>query len=96
VFAGIIFAAELGDAGRWVAALTAFVAYLRRLVNDVRDVAADCRSSSRLRPERRRARSSSRSDEGGVGGASVVYAASAAFAESVESSRSALNGTTAP
>jgi 4-hydroxybenzoate polyprenyltransferase len=53
LFAGIIFAAELGDAGRWVAAVTAFVAYCAAssaayLVNDVRDVAAD-----RLHPVKR-------------------------------------------
>jgi 4-hydroxybenzoate polyprenyltransferase len=46
LFAGIIFAAELGDAGRWVAAITAFLAYCAAssaayLVNDVRDVASD-------------------------------------------------------
>ena len=48
LFAGIIFAAELGDAGRWVSAVTAFVAYCAAssasyLVNDVRDAAADRR-----------------------------------------------------
>ena len=53
LFAGIIFAAELGDAGRWVAALVAFVAYCAAssaayLVNDVRDVASD-----RLHPVKR-------------------------------------------
>ena len=53
LFAGIIFAAELGDAGRWVAAITAFVAYCAAssaayLVNDVRDVASD-----RLHPVKR-------------------------------------------
>jgi 4-hydroxybenzoate polyprenyltransferase len=46
LFAGIIFAAELGDAGRWAAAVTAFVAYCAAssaayLVNDVRDIASD-------------------------------------------------------
>jgi 4-hydroxybenzoate polyprenyltransferase len=46
LFAGILFAAELGDAGRWVAAVTAFVAYCAAssaayLVNDVRDAASD-------------------------------------------------------
>ena len=46
LFAGILFAAELGDAGRWVAAVTAFVAYCAAssasyLVNDVRDVDSD-------------------------------------------------------
>ena len=46
LFAGIIFAAELGDAGRWAAAVTAFVAYSAAssaayLVNDVRDIASD-------------------------------------------------------
>ena len=53
LFAGIIFAAELGDAGRWAAAITAFVAYCAAssasyLVNDVRDVASD-----RLHPVKR-------------------------------------------
>jgi decaprenyl-phosphate phosphoribosyltransferase len=53
LFAGIIFAAELGDAGRWVAAVTAFAAYCAAssaayLVNDVRDIAAD-----RLHPVKR-------------------------------------------
>ena len=53
LFAGIIFAAELGDAGRWVAALVAFVAYCGAssasyLVNDVRDAASD-----RLHPVKR-------------------------------------------
>jgi 4-hydroxybenzoate polyprenyltransferase len=46
LFAGILFAAKLGDPARWAAALTAFVAYCAAssaayLVNDVRDVAAD-------------------------------------------------------
>ncbi len=46
LFAGIIFAAKLGDASRWAEALTAFVAYCAAssasyLVNDVRDVAHD-------------------------------------------------------
>jgi 4-hydroxybenzoate polyprenyltransferase len=53
LFAGIVFAAELADAGRWVAAATAFVAYCAAssaayLVNDVRDVASD-----RLHPVKR-------------------------------------------
>jgi 4-hydroxybenzoate polyprenyltransferase len=53
LFAGIVFAAELGDAGRWVAAVVAFVAYCAAssaayLVNDVRDVASD-----RLHPVKR-------------------------------------------
>ncbi len=53
LFAGIIFAAKLGDAVRWVEALTAFVAYCAAssaayLVNDVRDVDAD-----RLHPVKR-------------------------------------------
>ncbi|TML04889.1 MAG: decaprenyl-phosphate phosphoribosyltransferase, partial [Actinobacteria bacterium] len=46
LFAGIIFAAKLGDASRWVEALAAFVAYCAAssasyLVNDVRDVQHD-------------------------------------------------------
>ncbi len=53
LFAGIIFAAQLGDPGRWLAAILAFVAYCAAssaayLVNDVRDVAAD-----RLHPVKR-------------------------------------------
>ena len=46
LFAGILFAVKLGDAGRWAEAATAFVAYCAAssaayLVNDVRDAAAD-------------------------------------------------------
>ncbi len=46
LFAGILFAAKLGDPTRWFAAVTAFVAYCAAssaayLVNDVRDVASD-------------------------------------------------------
>jgi 4-hydroxybenzoate polyprenyltransferase len=46
LFAGIVFAAELGDASRWVEAVAAFVAYCAAssaayLVNDVRDVSSD-------------------------------------------------------
>src|SRR6187455_522715 len=53
LFAGIIFAAQLGDPSRWVAAIVAFVAYCAAssaayLVNDVRDVSAD-----RLHPVKR-------------------------------------------
>lgn len=48
VFAGILFAAELGDAGRWAAALTVFAAYCAAssaayLVNDLRDLEEDRR-----------------------------------------------------
>ena len=53
LFAGIIFAAKLGDPARWVAAVTAFVAYCAAssaayLVNDVRDADSD-----RLHPVKR-------------------------------------------
>ena len=53
LFAGIIFAAKLGDPGRWVGALTAFGAYCAAssaayLLNDIRDVADD-----RLHPVKR-------------------------------------------
>jgi 4-hydroxybenzoate polyprenyltransferase len=53
LFAGIVFAAELGDPTRWIGAVTAFVAYCAAssaayLVNDVRDVASD-----RLHPVKR-------------------------------------------
>ena len=46
VFAGIIFAAKVGDAARWVDAVTAFVAYCAAssagyLLNDVRDAKRD-------------------------------------------------------
>ena len=46
LFAGIVFAAKLGDPERWVDAVTAFVAYCAAssaayLLNDVRDVASD-------------------------------------------------------
>ena len=48
LFAGIVFAAKLGDPVRWVAAVAAFVAYCAAssaayLVNDVRDVESDRR-----------------------------------------------------
>jgi 4-hydroxybenzoate polyprenyltransferase len=53
LFAGIIFAAKLGDPARWAAAVTAFVAYCAAssaayLVNDVRDAESD-----RLHPVKR-------------------------------------------
>jgi len=53
LFAGIIFAAKLGDPARWVSAVTAFVAYCAAssaayLVNDVRDAESD-----RLHPVKR-------------------------------------------
>lgn len=53
VFAGIVFAAKLGDPVRWIAALTVFVAYCAAssaayLVNDVRDAESD-----RLHPVKR-------------------------------------------
>jgi 4-hydroxybenzoate polyprenyltransferase len=53
LFAGIIFAAKLGDPVRWLQAVAAFVAYCAAssaayLVNDVRDVASD-----RLHPVKR-------------------------------------------
>jgi 4-hydroxybenzoate polyprenyltransferase len=53
LFAGIIFAAKLGDPARWLAAVTAFVAYCAAssaayLVNDVRDAEYD-----RLHPVKR-------------------------------------------
>lgn len=54
LFAGIIFAAELGDAGRWLQAAAAFVLYCAAssaayLVNDLVDAPAD-----RLHPVKRR------------------------------------------
>jgi 4-hydroxybenzoate polyprenyltransferase len=53
LFAGIVFAAELGDGQRWVEAIAAFVGYCAAssaayLVNDVRDAASD-----RLHPVKR-------------------------------------------
>jgi 4-hydroxybenzoate polyprenyltransferase len=56
LFAGIVFAAELGDANRWVAAFVAFAAYCAGssaayLVNDVGDAASDrLHPVKRLRP----------------------------------------------
>src|SRR5438874_11984893 len=56
LFAGIIFAAKLGDASRWVEALAAFVAYCAAssasyLVDDVRVVEPDrAHSVKRARP----------------------------------------------
>lgn len=54
LFAGLLFAAELGDATRWLEAVAAFAAYCAAssaayLINDVRDVAAD-----RLHPVKKR------------------------------------------
>ena len=56
LFAGIVFAAKLGDLSRWVEALAAFAAYCAAssaayLVNDVRDAEEDRRHPlKRLRP----------------------------------------------
>ncbi len=56
LFAGIIFAAKLGDPSRWAEALAAFVAYCAAssasyLLNDVRDAPHDrVHPSKRLRP----------------------------------------------
>src|SRR5207253_1554210 len=56
LFAGIIFAAKLGDLSRWVEALAAFAAYCAAssasyLVNDVRDAPHDrLHPTKRLRP----------------------------------------------
>jgi 4-hydroxybenzoate polyprenyltransferase len=56
LFAGIVFAAQLGDWTRWGEALTAFVAYCAAssaayLVNDVRDAELDrAHPTKRLRP----------------------------------------------
>jgi 4-hydroxybenzoate polyprenyltransferase len=46
LFAGLVFAAELGDTDRWTSAIVAFVAYCAAssaayLLNDVRDAASD-------------------------------------------------------
>jgi 4-hydroxybenzoate polyprenyltransferase len=56
LFAGIVFAAEVGDVGRWAEAVTAFVAFCAAssaayLVNDLRDLEHDRRHPvKRLRP----------------------------------------------
>ena len=56
LFAGVIFAAKLGDAGRWLEAITAFLAYCAAssaayLLNDVRDAERDrAHPLKRLRP----------------------------------------------
>jgi 4-hydroxybenzoate polyprenyltransferase len=56
LFAGIVFAAQLGDLSRWVAAVAAFAAYCAAssaayLLNDVRDAEDDRRHPlKRLRP----------------------------------------------
>jgi 4-hydroxybenzoate polyprenyltransferase len=56
LFAGIVFAAEVGDVGRWAEAVTAFVAFCSAssaayLVNDLRDLEHDRRHPvKRLRP----------------------------------------------
>jgi 4-hydroxybenzoate polyprenyltransferase len=56
LFAGIVFAAELGDPTKWLQASTAFVAYCAAssaayLLNDVRDVESDrAHPVKRLRP----------------------------------------------
>jgi 4-hydroxybenzoate polyprenyltransferase len=56
IFAGIVFAAEIGDSGKWVQALVAFAAYCAAssaayLLNDLRDVELDRRHPvKRLRP----------------------------------------------
>ena len=56
LFAGLVFAAKLGDVGRWAEAIAIFLAYCAAssaayLVNDVRDAEADrSHPSKRLRP----------------------------------------------
>src|SRR5439155_1074664 len=56
VFAGIVFAARTGDAGKWLEAVAAFVTYCAAssaayLLNDLRDVELDrLHPSKRLRP----------------------------------------------
>jgi 4-hydroxybenzoate polyprenyltransferase len=56
VFAGIVFAAKLGDRVRWVEAIACFLAYCAAssaayLVNDVRDIEADrAHPTKRVRP----------------------------------------------
>ena len=60
LFAGIVFAAKVGDAGRWLDAFAAFVAYCAAssaayLVNDVRDASHDRRIRSKRRVRSRAA-----------------------------------------
>ena len=75
LFAGIVFAAELGDGTRWVEAIAAFVAYCAAssaayLLNDVRDAAAD-----RMHPVKRaRPVASGRVSPGVALGTSAVLA----------------------
>lgn len=75
LFAGIVFAAELGDGHRWVEAIAAFLAYCAAssaayLVNDVRDAASD-----RVHPVKRtRPVASGRLSPGVALGAAVVLA----------------------
>jgi 4-hydroxybenzoate polyprenyltransferase len=77
LFAGILFAAELGDAGRWAAACAIFAAYCAAssaayLVNDVRDAPNDrLHPLKRERPVARR-EVSSRAALGVAGALSVV------------------------
>ena len=75
LFAGTVFAAELGDGTRWVEAIAAFVAYCAAssaayLLNDVRDAAAD-----RMHPVKRaRPVASGRVSPGVALGTSAVLA----------------------
>jgi 4-hydroxybenzoate polyprenyltransferase len=81
LFAGIVFAAKLGDATRWMEAIAAFAAYCGAssaayLLNDVRDAAEDrLHPMKRLRPIARR--------ELDVGGALVLAGVLAALAVAV-------------
>ena len=63
LFAGIVFAAQIDDPGRWLAAAVAFVAWCLAssaayLVNDVRDAAADRLAPGQAAPPESRVASS--------------------------------------
>jgi 4-hydroxybenzoate polyprenyltransferase len=82
VLAGILFAAQLGDAGRWVQAVAAFVAYCAAssaayLVNDVRDAAEDRRHPVKRRRPVARGELPART---AVGAAAVLTAGAVALA----------------
>ena len=80
LFAGIVFAAEVGDAGRWAQALTAFAVYCAAssaayLLNDLRDAESD-----RLHPVKRRRPLARRELSPGLAAGAAVALAVAAIA----------------
>ena len=83
LFAGIVFAAEVGDAGRWARAVTAFAVYCAAssaayLVNDVRDVESDRRHPVKRRRPLARGELSRGSALGVAATLSVIAVAGAA------------------